>query len=164
MTSLAIGAATVAPNPPWVWATVTATATLGLSAGAKPMNQGSVRLEPVAPIDAVPVLPATLMPPSWADWPVPSSTTLRIIWLISCGHRGLHDLVVYRRVERLHGCAVAVDDLGHEVRRHQLAAVGHRGHHHGHLHRRDEQSALADGDAADVDVAAARRVSGPCAP
>src|SRR5581483_3354340 len=43
ITVLAIGAATVAPNPPRVCATVTATATFGLLAGAKPMNQGWVR-------------------------------------------------------------------------------------------------------------------------
>src|SRR5262249_59745875 len=72
ITALAIGAATVPPNPPWVCAIVTATATLGLSAGANPMNQGWVSPEPGAPIDAVPVLPATEMPPSWAGVPVPS--------------------------------------------------------------------------------------------
>ena len=40
ITSRAIGAATVAPKPPSVRSMVTATATLGLSAGAKPMNHG----------------------------------------------------------------------------------------------------------------------------
>jgi len=45
-------------------AIVTATATFGLLTGAKPMNQGSVRFEPVGPIEAVPVFPATLIPPN----------------------------------------------------------------------------------------------------
>ena len=83
-----MGAATVPPNPPWVRAIVTATATLGLSAGANPMNHGWVRPEPGAPIEAVPVLPATEMPPSWAGVPVPSSTTRRIICDSACAVEG----------------------------------------------------------------------------
>jgi hypothetical protein len=64
MTCLAIGAATVPPNPPWLRSTVTATATFGLSTGANPINHGCVRFEPTVPTCAVPVLPATLMLPS----------------------------------------------------------------------------------------------------
>ena len=41
--SRAIGAATWPPNSPCVFSIVTAMATLGLSAGAKPMNHGWVR-------------------------------------------------------------------------------------------------------------------------
>ena len=75
MTCFAIGAATV---PPWpvVLSTVTAIATRGLCTGANAMNHAWF----TAPTSAVPVLPATSMPSSAAAVPVPSSTTLLIIW------------------------------------------------------------------------------------
>jgi hypothetical protein len=79
----------VPPKPPWDWSTVTAIATFGSWAGANATNDGCVRFRPLAPIDAVPVLPATLMPESWTAVPVPSSTTLVIIWVTSCAVVGL---------------------------------------------------------------------------
>ena len=81
----AIGAATAPPDcPESDRSRSTATATLGLSAGAKPMNHGCVSPSPAGPTEAVPVLPANWMPlPSCAGVPVPSSTTVRIIRLTS---------------------------------------------------------------------------------
>ena len=52
-------------------------------------NDGWVRFEPGAPFEAVPVLPATLMPGSRTAVPVPSSTTLVIIWISACAAPGL---------------------------------------------------------------------------
>src|SRR4051794_7662853 len=77
ITCLAMGAATVPPCP-WVFSTVTAIATLGLSTGAKAMNQGWVNWL-AGPTSAVPVLPATWRPDRAAAVPVPSFTTLVII-------------------------------------------------------------------------------------
>ena len=58
--------------------------------GAKPMNHGSVSFSPVGPTEAVPVLPANWVPlASRAGVPVPSSTTVRIIWLIACAERAV---------------------------------------------------------------------------
>ena len=85
---MAIGAATVPPNPPCERSIVTAIATFGFWTGAKPMNHGWVRFEPTTPICAVPVLPATSIRPSCAGVPVPSSTTRFIIWVISCAVEG----------------------------------------------------------------------------
>src|SRR5690606_26284254 len=77
-TSRAIGAAVVPPEatspstPPC--STTTATATRGSSAGAKEVNQACGGAS--VPDWAVPVLPATAMPGSWACRPVPFATTL----------------------------------------------------------------------------------------
>src|SRR5215213_5561847 len=80
MTRLAIGAATSPPVPPIEVSTVTATATLGSFAGAKPMNHGwLIRCSMF--FSAVPVLPATSMPDSAAAVPEPSRTTCCIIAL-----------------------------------------------------------------------------------
>src|SRR5215216_7464255 len=76
MIALAIGAAVVPPVPACA-ESVTATATVGLSAGAKQMNQ--VWFLPVTPVSAVPVLPATGTPEIWAAVPVPPSTTALIM-------------------------------------------------------------------------------------
>src|SRR5664280_1467202 len=80
-TDLAIGAATAPPVaslpmlPPS--STTTATATLGVSAGAKATNQ-ACGAAPSA-CWAVPVLPATWMPGIWATCAVPLLTTCTII-------------------------------------------------------------------------------------
>src|SRR5919198_4181954 len=74
-TRLASGAATVPPCPD-VRSTVTAIAILGLSTGAKAMNQAWFCPPETS---AVPVLPATLIPDSAPAVPVPSSTTRLII-------------------------------------------------------------------------------------
>src|SRR6185295_12572976 len=76
MTALAIGAATVPPNPV-PHSTVTAMAMRGSWAGAKAMNHSWFG-QPW-PTSAVPVLPATSMPSSAAAVPVPSLTTWSII-------------------------------------------------------------------------------------
>jgi len=51
------------------------------NAGRSVMNE--VVLTPLAPVSAVPVLPATDTPEIWAAVPVPDSTTSCIIW-VSC--------------------------------------------------------------------------------
>ena len=71
---MAIGAATVPPNPPCWRSTTAATATRSV----KPMNH-SVLIPAAMSISAVPVLPATSTPSSAAAVPVPSRTTLRIM-------------------------------------------------------------------------------------
>ena len=70
MTCLAIGAATLPPDPPF--STSTTTATVGFSAGAKPANQAC---DVLSATSAVPVLPATWTPLSAAAVPVPPFTT-----------------------------------------------------------------------------------------
>ena len=72
MTALAIGAATVPPNPV-PHSTVAAMATRGSWAGAKAMNHSWFG-QPWS-TSAVPVLPATSIPSSAAAVPVPSLTT-----------------------------------------------------------------------------------------
>ncbi len=82
MTALAIGAASRFP-PTSIWrslppfSSTTATATAGLSAGAKETNQASGFLP--SPVCAVPVLPATFIPEIAALVPVPLSTTPTIM-------------------------------------------------------------------------------------
>src|SRR5690606_11302566 len=84
MTSRAIGAATappVASLPALPDSTMTATATLGSSAGAKQMNQACEGWP--GPVSAVPVLPATVIPGTCAARPVPCCTTPTIILVSS---------------------------------------------------------------------------------
>src|SRR5579859_7321360 len=75
MTALAIGAAMAPPVASLTagrLSTITATAMVGLLAGAKATNQVCTVLRPVW---AVPVLPATWTPGTWAAVPVPPWTT-----------------------------------------------------------------------------------------
>src|ERR1700730_14844423 len=78
MTALAMGAAMAPPvaslTAGW-FSTMTATAIVGLAAGAKATNQVCTLFRPVW---AVPVLPATWTPGIWAAVPVPPWTTLII--------------------------------------------------------------------------------------
>src|SRR5579884_2254891 len=60
----------------------------GALAGAKATKEGWVRFDPGGPMEAVPVLPATLIPPSCTAVPVPSSTTLVIIWVTAWAVEG----------------------------------------------------------------------------
>src|SRR6185312_8051321 len=73
MTALAIGAATVPPNPV-PHSTVAAMATRGSCTGAKAMNQSWFGPHGRS-TSAVPVLPATSIPCSAAAVPVPSLST-----------------------------------------------------------------------------------------
>src|SRR6201995_5000584 len=83
MTLRAIGAADVPPKP--APTSITATATLGLEAGAKATNQASASLGflELATSSAVPVLPATCTPGTAPAVPVPELTTAIIIWRTS---------------------------------------------------------------------------------
>ena len=86
--------------------TVAATATFGLRAGAKAMNQVWTPSCPVHGTSAVPVLPATSMPVSAAAVPVPSRTTFCIIAVdLLRRSEGFITVDLDLRLDRLDACA-----------------------------------------------------------
>src|SRR5205085_7086880 len=91
ITFRAIGAATAPPEAaspaPPPFSTITATATLGSSAGANAVNQASGAAPGL--VCAVPVLPATLTPGICARVPVPDWTTPSIMVVISAATSGV---------------------------------------------------------------------------
>ena len=161
ITALAIGAATVPPNPPWVCSIVTATATLGSSAGREPDEPrlgeaGAGRADRGGAGLAGDRDAAELGGGSGALF---DHTAHHLRQRLRRGR--FHHLVIDAGVDGLDGAPVRVEHLVDEMRLHQRAVVGHRGGHHRHLERRHQQAALADPDPADVLVRAARDVGAP---